>query len=51
MDLDQLSKDFHLIWQSQPVAIILFGLGVLLFIYLVVDAWRHKRRKKRPRLH
>jgi len=51
MDLEQLSKDIHLVWQSRPAAIILLGLGFLLFLYLVVDAWRHKRRRKGPRLH
>jgi hypothetical protein len=51
MDFDQISKDFHLVWQSQPVAIILLVLGFLLFVFLVVDAWRHKRRRKKPRVH
>ena len=51
MDFDQLSKDFHTIWQSQPLAIILLGSGFLIFIFVVVDAWLHKRRRKRPRLH
>ena len=51
MDFDQISKDFHLLWQSQPIAIILLFFGFLIFVFLVVDAWRHKRRRKGPRLH
>ena len=51
MDFDQISKDFHLLWHSQPIAIILLVLGFLIFVFLVVDAWRHKRRRKGPRLH
>ena len=51
MDLDQFSKDFHSIWQTRPLAIILLVAGFLLFTFLVVDAWVHKRRRKRPRLH
>jgi hypothetical protein len=49
--MDQISKDFHSIWQTQPLAIILLVAGFLLFIFLVVDAWAHKRRRKGPRLH
>ena len=51
MDWDQIGKDFSSLWEKQPVAILLLILGFLVFLYLVVDAWRHKRRKKGPRLH
>jgi hypothetical protein len=51
MDFHQISKEFHSLWDSQPVAIILLALGFLVFLFLVVDAWRHKRRRKKPRLH
>jgi hypothetical protein len=51
MDLDQITKDFHSLWQNQPVAIVLLGLGLVVFFYVVLDAWRHKRRRKGPRLH
>jgi hypothetical protein len=51
MDFDQISKDLQMLWQRQPLAIILLVCGTLIFLFLVVDAWRHKRRKKRPRLH
>ena len=51
MDLDQVAKDFRLLWDKQPLAIVLLGIGFLIFVYVVVDAWRHKRRRKKPRLH
>jgi hypothetical protein len=51
MDLDQITKDFHSLWESQPVAIVLLALGFLVFVYVVIDAWRHKRRRKGPPLH
>ena len=51
MDFDQVAKEIHTLWEGQPLAIILLVLGFLIFIYVVVDAWRHKRRRKGPRLH
>ena len=51
MDFEQISKDFHSIWQTQPLAIILLIAGFVIFLFVVVDAWAHKRRRKRPRLH
>jgi predicted PurR-regulated permease PerM len=51
MDFDQITKDFHSIWQNQPLAIILLIAGFLIFVFVVVDAWFHKRRRKRPPLH
>jgi len=51
MDWDQITKDLHSLWESQPVAIVLLVLGFVIFLYVVVDAWRHKRRRKGPRLH
>jgi len=51
MDFDQIAKDFHSIWQSQPLAIILLIAGFLIFVFVVIDAWFHKRRRKRTRLH
>ncbi len=49
MDLDELSRDLHLLWQNRPGAVVLVILGFFVFLFLVVDAWRHKRRRKRPR--
>jgi hypothetical protein len=46
MDLDQFTQGFHLLWEHKPGAIILLGLGFFVFVFVVVDAWRHKRRRK-----
>jgi len=52
MDFEQLSKDFHSIWQHQPLAVVLLFAGFIIFLFLVVDAWVHKqRRRKGSRLH
>jgi hypothetical protein len=51
MDWEQISKDFHSLWESRPVAILLLAFGFLIFVYLVIDARRHKRRRRGPRLH
>ncbi len=51
MDWDQVAKDFHSVWDKQPAAIILLALGFVIFVYVVIDAWRHKRSRRRHRLH
>lgn len=51
MDFAQISKDLHLVWENQPIVIILLAVGFIVFVFLVVDAWKHKRRRKRPRVH
>ena len=37
----------HLFWLSMGM-LVLLGLGFVVFVFLVVDTWRHKRRHKRP---
>ncbi len=49
MDLDQFTQGLHLLFQDKPGAIVLLVLGFFVFVFVVVDAWRHKRRRKRPR--
>lgn len=49
MDFEQLGKDLHLFWQTRPVVIVLLVLGFLIFVFLVIDARRHKRRRRGPR--
>jgi hypothetical protein len=51
MDWDQFFKDFQALWQDHSRAVLLLVLGILVFVFLVVDAWFHKRRRKKPRLH
>jgi hypothetical protein len=51
MDLDEVSRSFQQLWENKPGALMLLAVGFLVFLFLVVDAWRHKRRRKRPRIH
>ena len=51
MDFDAVSKEFHSFWENQPSAIVLLILGFVIFVFVVVDAWRHKRRRRGPQLH
>ena len=36
-------------WDTQPRTVVLLVVGFVGFLILVVDTWRHKRRRKRPR--
>jgi hypothetical protein len=49
MDVEEIVKGFQLLWEHQPGALVLLILGFVVFVFLVVDAWRHKRRRRRPR--
>jgi H+/Cl- antiporter ClcA len=51
MDLSELARNFHELWQHKPGAVVLTLLGLVVFLFLVVDAWRHKRRHKGPPPH
>ena len=52
MDLQEISKSVSVLWEQKPGAVVLLVLGFFVFIFLVVDAWRHKhrgqKRKWRP---
>jgi hypothetical protein len=43
MDLGSLRQ----LWENKPGALVLLVVGFVIFIFLVVDAWRHKRKHKR----
>ena len=47
MDFSEFSRSLHQLWEKKPGALVLLVLGFVVFVFLVVDAWRHKRRKKR----
>ena len=47
MDLPELSKGVRTLWEQKPGAVVLLILGFLIFVFLVVDAWRHKHPHKR----
>ena len=49
MDLYDITRGFQTLWENKPGAVVLLGLGLIVFVFLVVDAWYHKRRRKRPR--
>jgi hypothetical protein len=51
MDLTELARNLRLLWEQKPGALALMALGLVVFLFLVVDAWRHKRRRKRPPPH
>ena len=49
MDSD-LSKFIELLWRYKPMLIILVVAGILIFMFCVIDTYRHRKtiRKKRP---
>ena len=49
MDFNEIAKSLQQLWEHKPGMIVLLVLGFVVFVYLVVDAWRHKRRHKRRR--
>jgi len=48
MDLAELAKGFRELWEGKPGLLILLGLGFGLFLFVVIDTWRHRRHRKRP---
>ena len=49
MDLYEISRNFQLLWEHKPGAVVLLVLGFVVFVFLVVDTRRLKRkRNKRP---
>ncbi len=51
VSLAQFSKDLRLLWENKPQVIVLLIVGFLVFVFVVVDAWRHRRRRKRHYWH
>ena len=49
MDFEEISKSLQALWQNKPGAVVLLVLGFLVFLFLVIDTWKHKHRRKRPR--
>ena len=49
MDLAEVARAFRQLWESKPGTIVLLCLGFVLFLFLVIDTWRHRRGRKRPR--
>jgi membrane protein DedA with SNARE-associated domain len=49
MNLSEIAHSFEQLWENKPGAVVLFILGFVVFVFLVVDTWIHKRRRKKPR--
>jgi hypothetical protein len=49
MEWSELGRNLRQIWQDKPGVILLLVVGFAGFLYLVVDTWRHKRRRRPPR--
>jgi len=39
------------LWEAKPGAMILLVLGIVIFIFLVVDTWRHRKHHRHRRKH
>jgi len=46
MDFEELSQNLKVLWEQKPGAVVLLILGFLVFLFLVIDAWRHKQRRR-----
>jgi hypothetical protein len=46
MQPSDLASSFQQLWERKPGAVVLLVLGFVVFVFLVVDAWRHKRKDK-----
>ena len=46
MGSGDLLSNLETLWEHNPGAIALLAVGFLIFLFLVVDAWRHKRHHK-----
>jgi hypothetical protein len=49
MGFSEISRNLQQLWETKPTTVILLAVGFIGFLILVIDAWRHKRRRKRPR--
>ena len=49
MDWGKIADNLREGWDSHPGILLLLLLGFVGFLYLVIDSWRHRRHRKRPR--
>ena len=49
MDFEEISQNLKVLWEQKPGAVVLLLLGFVVFLFLVVDTWRHKRHRRRSR--
>lgn len=49
MEFEQMAQGVKLLWEQKPGAVVLLVLGFVIFVFLVVDTWWHRRRRERQR--
>ncbi len=49
MDAAEFSQSFRMLWENKPGAVVLLILGFVVFLFVVIDTWRHKRHRKKHR--
>ena len=47
MNFEELLRSFTQLWEYKPGLVVLLLLGFVVFVFLVVDTWRHRRHRKR----
>ncbi|HVV00462.1 MAG TPA: hypothetical protein VHH88_03810 [Verrucomicrobiae bacterium] len=43
----ELWRNLQQLWDNKPGALVLLILGFVVFVFLVVDTWRHRRKHRR----
>lgn len=46
MDWHEISGNLEQLWENKPRAVVLLIVGLVIFVLLVVDTWRHRQRHK-----
>jgi hypothetical protein len=46
MNWSQLTSGVRQIWENKPGVVVLLAIGFLVFVFIVIDAWRHRKRHK-----
>ena len=46
MNWSQLTNGVKQIWENRPGVVVLLGVGFLVFIFIVIDARRHRQKNK-----
>ena len=49
MQLSEVANSIKQIWEAKPGMILLLLLVFAVFVFLVIDAWLHKRRRRPSR--
>jgi hypothetical protein len=49
MEFEGMAQSAKLLWEQKPGAVVLLVVGFVVFVFLIADTWRHRRRRNRPR--